>query len=334
MLLFSALMLGVLVTLGLFYWWSRRASGRAEATAEPTVAMATYRHEAFLADYPEGWHCTSTETTVVFSEESDFEPVTAPVFKIELVPVESDSEPDLKAAIERVVLPSDTIKGEADRGKHGYGVLLERYDPQSQQDLKIYAVVEWNAFYSHLAYVTGSAPRERFSEVYPLFRDMHNRFSYLPPWPEQPFSMVTVERDLYTFECPVEWVEEVVQERDDSEIGGEWWCVIFGISRLDEDGVMDPTRPKTIQEFAMEYGMDRNSDILYHGPVIIDGREGYEYIAEFDHLAYRRRFRGWSTVVDDRDTFHAFHISTLIPASEWDKAEPIFRAMRDSFKFK
>ena len=162
---------------------------------------------------------------------------------------------------------------------------------------------------------------------------MHSRFSYLPPWPEQPVSMVTVERDLYTFECPVEWVEEIVQERDDSKIG-RWWAISLRISRLGEDGVVDPTRPKTIQEFAMEYGMDRKSDILYHGPVIIDGREGYEYIAEFDHLAYRRRYRRWSTVVDDRDTFHAFDISIMVPTSEWDKAESIFRAMRDSFRFK
>ena len=78
--------------------------------------------------------------------------------------------------------------------------------------------------------------------------------------------------------------------------------------------------------------------VVHEGPTVIAGLEGYEVIliqpgsVLAPLFGYRDKI--WRAVIRDEATGRGFSLSANALEDDWDKAWPIFEAMRDSFKVK
>jgi len=157
-------------------------------------------------------------------------------------------------------------------------------------------------------------------------------------WPTLPLEK-TYDADNFSIDYPAMWR---------ACPGGEDWPTVnfvnaenvspggFGVGWFDGD---KSTTPKE-EVYALIYAQLKltGARIIYEGPTVISGMEGYEVIiiepgGVFASL-FGDRYKEWLAVIRDERTGKGFSLSGGAPEDDWDKAWPIFEAMRDSFKVK
>ena len=157
-------------------------------------------------------------------------------------------------------------------------------------------------------------------------------------WPTLPLEE-TYDADNFSIDYPAMWR---------ACPGGEDWPTVnfvnaeqvspggFGVSWFDDDR----RRPLKEDVYARIYARLKTSGakVIYEGPTVIAGMEGYEVIiiepGGVVASLFGDRYKRWYAVIRDEETGEGFSVSGGAPEDDWDKAWPIFEAMRDSFRVK
>ena len=157
-------------------------------------------------------------------------------------------------------------------------------------------------------------------------------------WPTLPLEK-TYDADNFSIDYPAMWR---------AIPGGEDWptVVFVNAEHVSPGGVVvgwfDGDTGTTLKEevYARIYAQLKTSGakVIYEGPTVIAGMEGYEVIiikpGGVIGALSGDRYKEWLAVIRDERTGKGFSLRGGAPEDKWDKAWPIFEAMRDSFKVK
>ena len=161
----------------------------------------------------------------------------------------------------------------------------------------------------------------------------------LDEWPTLPLDG-SYEGDNFRIDYPTKWHVHAGDE--------EWPVTSFGdaehISLHCRFGVgwFDADMSRTMkEEVYVRINLELETSgakVIHEGPTVIAGMEGYEVIIIHPGSAlaplFGYRDKQWQAVIRNEATGKGFSLAAGAYEDDWDKAWPIFEAMRDSFKVK